>query len=312
MKKLAFLFPGQGSQKVGMAQDVYREYDFVRDIFAAAEEAVQLDLSKMCFEGPIEDLTLTVNLQPAITAVNLAYLAPIIRAGIEPAYAAGHSLGEYSALYAARAVSLENTFRLVFKRGELMQREATRQQGAMTAIIGLTIDAVRDVVDRVRDEGVVSVANHNMDLQTVITGSPQAVARAASLASSQGAKAVELRVSGAWHSELIRGAEDDFSRFLGQIPFFPPQCPVIHNVSADTALTPETIRGVLARQLCSPVKWYDTMCRLIAEEVDAFVEIGPGKVLSGLLKKTLTESQPCPIFTVNNLKSMEKFLNAIV
>ena len=182
MRKTAFLFPGQGSQSVGMGEEFYREYDVVRTIFDMTEEISRINISKLCFKGPMEDLTMTVNLQPAVTAVNLACLAVIEKENVEFHYCAGHSLGEYSALSAAGVHSKEDTGRLVFKRGELTHREATRNHGAMHAIVGLPIDEVTALVAGVQKDGLVSVANHNTELQIVITGAPQSVAKVSSQA----------------------------------------------------------------------------------------------------------------------------------
>jgi [acyl-carrier-protein] S-malonyltransferase len=308
MKKIAFLFPGQGSQAVGMGLDFYQEYDVVRELFDMAEEISKINISKLSFKGPIEDLTQTVNLQPAVTAVNLACLAAIEKEGVRPDICAGHSLGEYSALSASGIVSREDTFKLVFKRGELMHREAIRNKGAMHAIIGLSIDEVTEIVDQVKKEGVVAVANHNAQKQVVITGSPDPVEKASSMAAARGAKAKPLRVSGAWHSDLIKGAYDEFKDFIESTPFNPPQRPVVFNVTADFEKEPDDMRSIMARQLCSPVKWYDSMCKLMEEHVEIFAEVGPGKVLAGLLKKILPEDYPCRIINVNSLKSLEIFL----
>ena len=308
MKKTAFLFPGQGSQTVGMGLDVYQEYDVVRELFDMAEEISKLNLSNLCFKGPMEDLTQTVNLQPAVTAVNLACLTAIEKEGVTPDMCAGHSLGEYSAIHASKIVSREDTFRLVFKRGELMHREAVKNKGAMHAIIGLPIDAVVEVVEKTKKEGVVAVANHNAEKQIVITGSPDPVEKASSLAASLGAKVIPLKVSGAWHSELIRGAQDEFKDFIEPIPFNTPQKPTIFNVTADFEKEPDEIKSIMARQLCSPVKWYDSMCKLMDEGIEIFLEVGPGKVLTGLLKKILPKDYPCQIFNVGGMKDLERFL----
>ncbi|HSQ84636.1 MAG TPA: ACP S-malonyltransferase, partial [Desulfobacterales bacterium] len=269
------------------------------------------NISKLCFNGPMEDLTQTVNLQPAVTAVNLACLTIIEKEGITPDICAGHSLGEYSALCASDIVSREDTFRLVFKRGELMHREAVKNKGAMHAILGLPIDAVAQIVEKVKEEGVVAVANHNAEKQIVITGSPNPVEKASSLAASQGAKAIPLKVSGAWHSELIQGAQEEFKDLIESIPFNVPQRPTIFNVTADFEKKPDEIKSIMARQLCSPVKWYDSMCKLMDEHIEIFVEVGPGKVLSGLLKKILPKDYPCQIFNVNSMKGLEQFLKEI-
>jgi [acyl-carrier-protein] S-malonyltransferase len=308
LKKTAFLFPGQGSQAVGMGLDFYEEYDVVRELFEMAEEISKIKLSKLCFKGPMEDLTQTVNLQPAVTAVNLACLTIIEKEGVIPDICAGHSLGEYSAIHASKIVSRQDTFRLVFKRGELMHREAVKNKGAMYAIIGLPIDAVSEIVEKTQKEGIVAVANHNAEKQIVITGSPDPVEKASSLAASQGAKAIPLKVSGAWHSELIQGAQDEFKDFIESIPFNMPQIPTIFNVTADIEKEPDEIKSIMALQLCSPVKWYDSMCKLMDEHIEIFAEIGPGKVLTGLLKKILPKDYPCQIFNVNSMKELERFL----
>jgi len=307
MKKTAFLFPGQGSQRVGMGEEFYREYDVVREIFDMTEEITRINISKLCFKGPMEDLTMTVNLQPAVTAVNLACLAAIEKEFYAYHCCAGHSLGEYSALCAAGAISKEAAIGLVSKRGELMHREATRHTGAMHAIVGLPIDEVSELVTEVQKNGVVSVANHNTQLQIVITGAPEPVGRVSSLAIDKGAKSVSLKVSGAWHSELIKGAEDEFNKYLDTISFNSPQKTLLFNVTADSSDNPDEIQEIMGRQLCSPVRWYDTMCKLVDENVEVFVEVGPGKVLAGLLKKTLPREYPAKIYNVGNMKQLEQF-----
>jgi [acyl-carrier-protein] S-malonyltransferase len=310
MKKTAFLFPGQGSQSVGMGEEFYREYDIVREIFDMTEEITRINLSKLCFNGPMEELTMTVNLQPAVTAVNLACLAVIEKENIAFQFCAGHSLGEYGALCAAGVTSKEDTIRLVYKRGELMHREASKHQGAMHAIVGLPIEAVSELVAEVQKNGIVSVANHNTQQQIVITGIPPAVEQVSSMALAKGAKSVPLKVSGAWHSELINGAQDEFKDFLGTIAFDAPQKQVFFNVTAAPEENPAEIRDIMARQLCSPVRWYDTMNRLMEEEVEVFVEVGPGRVLAGLLKKTLPRDYPGKFYNVANMKQLENFLKA--
>ena len=311
MKKIAFLFPGQGSQSIGMGSDIFQEHAMFREIIDMASDIAEVNLQKLCFNGPMEDLTRTVNLQPAITAVNLGLLSIIEKETIQPSMSAGHSLGEYSALCAARVVSKEDTLRLVTKRGELMHGEATRNEGAMHAILGLSIDVVQEMIDHVQAEGVVSVANHNTELQIVITGSPGPVEAVSRLAVEQGAKAIPLQVSGAWHSELIRGAEEAFMAFMDPVSFQPPESTVLFNVTAGPETDPEAIKSIMAAQLCSPVRWYDIMLKMIEDEIEIFAEVGPGRVLTGILKKNLPKDYPAEVFSVNNLKALEQFFKAV-
>lgn len=311
MKKIAFLFPGQGSQSVGMGLDFYQEYDVVRELFDMLEEIARINISKLCFKGPFEDLTETVNLQPCVTAINIATLTVIKKEQIIPDISAGHSLGEYSSLCASGVVSKEDTFRLVFKRGELMHRESTKYKGAMHAIIGMPIHIVEELVADVQKEGIVAVANHNTEQQIVITGESEPVKKVSSLAASKGAKAIPLKVSGAWHSELIKNAQKEFGQFINDISFEAPKSPMVFNVTADFVEEIDEIKAIMAQQLCSPVKWYDSMCKLMEEKVEVFVEVGPGKVLTGLLKKILPRDYPCKIYNVNDMKSLERFLKEI-
>ena len=311
MRKIAFLFPGQGAQAVGMGHDFYQEFDHVREIFDMAEEITRLNLSRLCFNGPMEDLTMTSNLQPAVTAVNLAILAAIEKEGIGCDIVAGHSLGEYSALSASGTLTREDTVDLVLKRGNLMHRESTKYEGALSAIIGLPINIVEQLVAEGQKEGVVAVGNHNSELQIAITGAPGPVSNVSEKAVALGAKAIPIKVSGAWHSELIKGAEEELNACLNSASFNPPDIPIILNVTAEMTADSDEIRNVMSRQLCSPVKWYDTMGRLMKEEIEVFAEIGPGKVLTGLLKRTVPEDYSHQCFTVNTIEGFEKFHRAM-
>ncbi len=311
MKKIAFLFPGQGSQNVGMGLDFYEEFVFVKELFEMASEICKMNISELCFKGPMEDLTMTVNLQPSVTAVNLSCFLAIEKEGIVPAFSAGHSLGEYSALCAAKAVSNEDTFKLVFERGKLMHRESLKHKGAMHAIVGLTIEDINQIISGAKNNGIVSVANHNTKTQIVITGEPEAVQMVSVVASEKGAKAIPLKVSGAWHSELIKGAEIEFKDYLATVRFGKTVTPVIHNVSADVSSDPSEIRVLVGKQLCSPVKWFDSINRLIDEQVEVFAEIGPGTVLTGLTKKILPKDYPFKAYNINSIKNFENFIKEV-
>ena len=259
----------------------------------------------------MKTLTEPVNLQPAVHTINLLCLAAVGREGVRPDLTAGHSLGEYAALRAAEVLSDADTLKLVHRRGALMHREATANQGAMHAVIGLSREALEALVAQVSDRGPASVANHNTGEQIVPPGAPAAVEAVPALAQEQGAKAIPLKVSGAWHSELIRGAEADFTTTLEAVAFGTPRLPILHNVTADTCGEAEGVRDLMARQLCSPVRWYDTVQRMAAEGVTDFVELGPGKVLTGLVRKSLPKGYKANRHNVFDLASLERFLAAI-
>ena len=310
MKKIAFLFPGQGSQKVGMGQDLASIDKDAQKVFETANRVSGLPITELCFKGPMAELTQTVNLQPAVTAVNLAFLAAIQKADIHPQVCAGHSLGEYSALCAAGVISVEACLKLVFKRGELMHREATQHKGAMSAVVGLDIDQIQSLVQKIAQTDVVAVANHNSAEQIVITGTPEGVAAASEVAKKRGGLAIPLNVSGAWHSPLIKGAETDFKTFLESIHFKTPQCSVFHNVTAAIAPQPDTIKTLMAAQLCSPVRWYDSILKMMEDQIQVYAEIGPGRVLTGLLKKILPKDSTARIYNIFDIKSLEAFIQA--
>lgn len=309
--KIAFLFPGQGSQYVGMGKELLLSFPYIKEIFEYADEICKKNISRLCFEGPIEELTLTENLQPAITAVSLACLSVIQKSGINADLSAGHSLGEYSALVSAGAVDIPDAIRLVQKRGELMHKESLKKPGGMAAIVGLDIEEVQTFVDEARDHGVLAVANHNTAEQIVISGEKEPLLKAMQMAKEKKAKAIPLKVSGAWHCELMKDAAIEFREFIQEIPFSRPKSKIIFNATADEEKDPESIRDIMAKQLISPVRWYDSVINMLKDGVNIFVEIGPKKVLAGLLKKIIHRKTTVTICNVEDPESLEKFLNTI-
>lgn len=311
MSRTAFLFPGQGSQYVGMGQDLFEADSAARRLFDLAEAATGLPLKRLCFEGPMEELTLTVNLQPAVTTVNLCLYQALVEAGVRPQAVCGHSLGEYSALFAAGVLSAADTVAAVAERGRLMHREAEKYPGAMAAIIGLTPEKLKGLVHPLTKAGPIGLANFNTPVQTVVSGTPELVARAGNLAKAEGAKVIPLKVSGAWHSPLMEGATLDFETFTNTLNFKAPTTPIYLNATAAPETNPDTLRQAMGRQLTSPVRWAELIVNLQAAGIDTWVEVGPKNVLKGLVRKILPEEPAESFYNVENLDSLEKFLAAV-
>ncbi len=304
---LAFVFPGQGSQYVGMGQAALEDSAQARQVFEVAEEVTKLPLRRLCLEGPLSELTRTYNLQPALTAVNIAVYEAVREKGFEPEVVAGHSLGEYSALYAAGVVSLEDVFRLVLKRGELMEREANKRPGAMYAVIGLPREELEILVKQAQGKGIVALANHNSPEQIVITGEEEATALVAKMAKEKGARAIRLKVSGAYHSPLMAEAAQDFTKFLEEIPFAPPKKAMFFNVSASYTTNPEEIKRLMGQQIESPVRWVEEAEAMYQYGARTFVEIGPKNVLTNLLKKILPKGE-VKLLALEDPKEVEHFM----
>jgi len=288
MSRTAYIFPGQGSQYVGMGKDVCAEFPAAKSLFAKADEVLGFSLSRICFEGPEEELKQTKNTQPAIFLHSVAVWEILKPA--DAAMTAGHSLGEYSALVAAGAILFEEALKLVRLRGELMQKAGEENPGTMAAVVGLDAQAVGEVCHAASSDGIVQAANFNSPGQIVISGSVAGVRKAMELAKQRGAKLVkELVVSGAFHSPLMQPAKDGLQRALDKAAFRDAQIPVYANVSARPVQKGSEIRQLLFEQVTSPVRWEETIRNMSADGASSFVEVGPGKVLQGLVKRIAPE-----------------------
>lgn len=283
--KIAFLFPGQGSQKVGMGQVWAEAFPLAKLAFEEADDALHDHLTKLCWQGPEEDLQLTQNTQPAILACSIALHRVVAEAGLIPHTMAGHSLGEYSALVAAEALAYGQALELVRRRGQFMQDAVPVGEGAMAAIMGLEADAVRQLTEDVTAEsgGICAVANYNSPLQTVISGQAAPVERATELARERGAKKAKLLpVSAPFHSPLMQPARENLAPLLADADFHHPEVPVVTNIDAAPATRGDAARDALERQVDGPVRWVESISWMVEQGVEIFVEVGPGNVLTGL------------------------------
>ena len=287
MTKIAFIFPGQGSQVVGMGQEFVEHAADSRAFYENADKVLGFELSKLMLEGPVEKLTLTYHAQPALLTTGVMVAEKLRAAGITPDYAAGHSLGEYGALVIAGVLSFEDAVTIVHKRGLYMNEAVPAGQGAMAAVLGMELEALRQVTDRITATGdVVQVANVNCPGQIVISGTKEGVEKASVAAKEEGAKrAIPLVVSGPFHSELMRPSSEQLRLALEGISLSAPRIPVIGNVKAMALQDVSAIEHELVEQVYSAVQWEASVREMIAQGVNVFIECGPGKVLSGLVKK---------------------------
>ena len=299
----AFVFPGQGSQSPGMGKELAENYAAARQVFEEADEALGFAISRLCFDGPAEDLQLTENTQPAILTVSVAAYRAMREAGIgPPAFVAGHSLGEYSALVAAGALSLPDAVRTVRARGRYMQEAVPVGTGAMAAVIGGELGDIERICTAARNDQVCSIANFNSPNQAVIAGNTEAVNRAVELLSGVAKRVIKLKVSAPFHCALMKPAQDKLALDLESLKFSEPETPVVTNVDARATTASDELRDALVRQVSAPVRWVESMQLLIEQGAGTFIEVGPGKVLSGLMRQI---SRDVKMLNVEDAASLE-------
>ena len=308
--KTAIIFPGQGAQYPGMGREVYEKYPAAREVFDEADRALGFSLSALCFEGPEDQLKLTENTQPAILTMSMAAYRVLEGRGVRPDFVAGHSLGEYSALVAAGALTLADAVSLVRRRGRYMQEAVPVGDGAMAALLGIEFNAVLAVCERAAEGQIVTPANLNSPGQVVIAGHREAVERAVKLAKEAGAKrAVLLQVSAPFHCALLKPAEDRLAMDLEACAFADLKFPLVTNVDAAPILTAEAARVALKRQVSRPVRWQQSVEFMLAQGVRTFVEAGPGRVLSGLVRAI---DKSVMLFNAEDEKSLENAFSGLL
>jgi len=309
MGKTAFIFPGQGAQYIGMGKQIATDFKAASDIFDEASEALGMDMRKMVFEGDEETLKITENTQPAIVTTSVACLQPLLERGIIPDFTAGLSLGEYSAHVASGTMSFKMAVSLVRKRGRYMQEAVPLGVGTMAAILGLSAEDVVECCKAASTEGIVEPANFNCPGQISIAGEVKAVEKAIALCTEKGAKrAIMLAVSAPFHCSMLKPAGDRLDTELQNVKFSEFKIPLVANATARVVENAADIRSILVRQVSSPVLWEDSIRYMLDQGVDTFIEIGPGKVLGGFVKKISKEARS---FNIEDMESLEKTLGEI-
>ena len=312
MPKLAFVFPGQGSQEVGMGIDLIKNYKEADELFNAANMAFKderFDLKKLCLEGPEEELTKTVNAQPAMLTMSIILYKLLQKNNIIPDIVAGHSLGEYSALVAASSIEFKDAVKLVRKRGQYMQSTTPLGTGSMVAIISLKKDKIEELIKKVSRFGTIEVANYNSPYQIVVSGKNEAIEKLLILGDEEEEiNIVPLKVSAPFHSSLMGKAKDNLTGYIESVNIQDPKIPVICNVTADYVKTKEEVKNALIEQVTHPIKWVDIIKRMNSEGVNYFIEVGPGNVLKKLIKQILPKAK---VYNVYDSESLEKVIRRL-
>jgi len=312
MPQFAFVFPGQGSQEVGMGKDLIEDYKVAEELFNGANIALKdegIDLKKLCLEGPEEELTKTINAQPAVLTMSIILYKLLQKNNINPGVVAGHSLGEYSALVAASSIEFKEAVKLTRKRGQYMQTATPLGTGSMAAIISLKKDKIEELIKKVSKFGIIEIANYNSPYQIVVSGQNEAIEKLLILGEEEEeANIVPLKVSAPFHSSLMGKAKENLACYIENVNIQDPQIPVICNVTADYVRTKEEIKDALIEQVTHPVKWVDIIKRINSEGINYFIEVGPGNVLKKLIKQILPKAK---VYNVCDSESLERVIKKL-